>query len=147
MRRPAPARRSTGATGTGISFGTSVFRLLHSLRALALGRHVCARELGRVVAHTHLLTGRLLGSGRGTRSFRTCVRIGLRAGFRIGLALFCLAVGLGVGIGLSVWLVGHLFVGLVILVGRLIGWAAPPPRTRFQAGARAASRPVRTVAR
>ena len=144
--RQAPGRRSTGATGTGNSLGTSVFRLLHSLGALALGRRVSARELARVVAHTHLLTRRLLGSGRGARSFRTCVRIGLRIGFRIGLALFCLAVGLGVGIGLSGWLVGRLLVSLVILAGRLIGWA-DPPRMSFQTGARAASRPMRSIAR
>ncbi len=145
MRR-APSHFSTGAAGTGISFGASIFRLLRSLGALALGRGVSARELARVVAHTHLLTRRALGTGRGARSFRTCVRIGLRVGFRIGLALFCLAVGLGVGIGLSVWLVGRLLVGLVILAGRLIG-CADAPRTSFQTGARAASRPVRTLTR
>lgn len=147
MRQQASGHFSTGATGTGISLGASTFRLLHSLGALALGRRVSTREVARVVAHTHLLTRQLLGSGRGARSFRTCVRIGLRVGFRIGLALFCLAVGLCVGIGLSVWLVGRLLVGLVVLAGRLIGWADPPPRTSFQTGARAASRPVRTLAR
>lgn len=144
--RQEPGRRSTGATGTGISLGASVFRLLHSLGALALGRRVCARELARVVAHTHLLTRQLLGSDRGARSFRTCLRIGLRAGFRIGLALLCLAVGLGEGLGLSVWLAGRLLVGLAILAGRLIGWA-DTPRTSLQTAVRAASRPVRTLAR
>ena len=118
----ATGRAATGAfAGTGTSLGPNIFRLFRGLGAIALGRHVSARELARLIAHAHLLGRRLLGTGRGARSFRACLRIGLRVGLRLGLALFCLGLGLGVGLALCVWLVGRLLVGLVVLTGRLIG--------------------------
>ena len=129
--RQASGGFSTGATGTGISLGANLFRLLRGVGAIALGRPTSARDMARLVAQAHVLTRQLLGSGRGARSFRTCLRVGLRVGLRIGLALFCVAIGLGVGLGLCVWLVGQLLVGLVVFAGRLIG--APVFVLRVQA--------------
>jgi len=120
LRRQAPASFSTGAAGTGISLAVSLFRLLRGLAAIALGRATSTRQLTRLVVHAHVLTRQLLGTSRGARSFRACVRVGFRAGVRIGLVLFCLAVGLGIGLTLCGWLVAQLLVGVVVFAGRLV---------------------------
>ena len=56
-------RTSTGATGTGISLGTNLFRLVLGLGAAGLGRPVSARSLARLALPSLIALARLVPLG------------------------------------------------------------------------------------